>query len=185
MASGKGSLMSYIEESFPQVSRLVSCTTRMKRPQEIEGVDYHFISRDEFERKIAQGSFIEWAEFSGHLYGTLRSELTDRLDGGEVVMNEIDLQGVLQLMNVVPKEKLTILYIDAGNWETLKARARERAPISEEDLERRFERYCEETVFKQNVDYVIHNNDGELEKAKAQIHEIIKNIITKTAALHD
>lgn len=185
MASGKGCLMEYIQENFPQVTRLVSCTTRERRPQEIPDVDYHFISRDEFQRRIEQGDFIEWAEFSINLYGTLRSELMDRLGRSEIVMNEIDLQGVVQLMSIVPKVKRTIIYIDAGDWDTLKKRALLRAPISDIDLEQRLLRYREETAFRPNVDYIIHNNDGELEKAKAHIHEIIQNIIIKTSAIYE
>lgn len=178
MASGKGSLISYVRSTFPQVTWITSCTTRSARPGETEGVDYCFVTRDEFTQKIERGDFIEWAEFSNNLYGTLKSELVTRLERGEVVMNEIDLQGVRQLLELVPREHCTVLYIDAGDWETLKARALARAPISEEDLNLRHQRYLEENAFKDKVDFVIENRDGQLEEAKAQIHEIIQKIIT-------
>lgn len=179
MASGKGSLVAYIEENFPQARRTVSCTTRERRPKEIEGVDYYFITRSEFEHRREKGDFIEWAEFSGHLYGTLRSELVGRLQKGEIVICEIELQGVLQLLDIIPKEHYTLVYVNAGDWETLKARALSRAPISEEHLALRYERYCEEEAFKDRVDVVINNRDGQLEKAKAQMHAIVADIITK------
>ncbi len=182
MASGKGSLVSYIKHEFPMITLLTSCTTRSMRPGEADGKEYYFLSRDEFTTRIAQGDFIEYAEFSGNLYGTLKSELVTRLQSGEVVLNEIELQGVQRLMSVLPKENRTLLYVDAGDWETLKARALARAPISEEDLKLRYERYLEEDGFKGNADFIIKNNDGQLEQAKAQIHKIIDDIILNKAA---
>lgn len=181
MASGKGSLVSHITSEFPQVRRTVSCTTRERRPQEVEGVDYWYISRSDFETRIANGEFVEWAEFSGNLYGTLKSELTTRLEKGEIVLCEIELQGILQLMKIVPKGYYTLLYIDAGGWETLKARALSRAPMSEEHLKLRYERFKEEEMFKGHADFIIANNDGELEQAKAMMRGIVADIVAKTS----
>jgi len=181
MASGKGSLISYVQSEFPQITRLTSCTTRSARPGEVDGVEYFFISREVFERKIENGEFIEWAEFSGNLYGTLHTELMGRLEKGEVVINEIDLQGVIQLMRLIPRDRYTLIYIDAGGWETLKARALARAPISEEHLELRKVRYEEEDAFKSRADFVIQNGDGELEEAKLKLHTIIEHIIYKAS----
>ena len=182
MASGKGRLIAYVLSVFPQVTRLTSCTTRSIRPGEREDIDYHFIPRSEFEDKIKNGNFIEWAEFSDNLYGTLKSELSTRLKRGEIVINEIDIQGVLQLQKIVPKEQCTVVYVDAGNWETLKARALARAPISPEHLALRYERYLEETAFKNQADFIIENNDGQFEEAKANIHAVIEGIISKVAS---
>lgn len=179
MASGKRSLTAYVERVFPQITRTVSCTTREKRPQEVEGVDYCFMSRSDFERKIAEGSFIEWAEFSGNLYGTLQSELVSRLQQGEVVICEVDLQGVVQLTNIIPRNNYTIIYIDGGDWETLKARALLRAPIGERDLALRYTRYCEEEAFKHRADFVIKNGNDQLEEAQAHMREIVGNCIKK------
>lgn len=179
MASGKGSLITYVQSVFPQVTRITSCTTRPMRPGETDGVDYCFISRSEFQRKIKQEEFIEWAEFSNNLYGTLKSDLINRLQKGEIVINEIDLQGVLQLRELVPREQYTIIYVDAGDWETLTARALARAPISEEHLALRHKRYEEESAFKNNADFIIQNNDGQFEDAKAKICAVIEGIVKK------
>ena len=122
--SGKGILISHIESLFPDIARTISCTTRDKRPSEHEGVDYYYSSREEFTKRIEDGKFLEWAEFSGNLYGTLKSELVERLQKGEVVLCEIELQGVLQLMELIPKEYRTLIYIEAGDWEILKKRDR-------------------------------------------------------------
>ena len=179
MASGKGSLISYVLGAFPHIVRLTSCTTREIRPGEREGVDYYFISRAEFERRIEHGEFIEWAEFSGNLYGTLASSITTSLNEGRVVINEIDVQGVLQLQSLVPRDQYTIIYIDAGDWEVSKKRALARAPMSKEHLELRYKRYLEEEKFKPRADFIIQNNDGQFEEAKEALHTIIDDIFTK------
>jgi|CXWL01.1.fsa_nt_gi guanylate kinase len=181
--SGKGTLISYIQSVFPQIARLTSCTTREIRPGEKNGVDYHFITRAEFQSKIGQGEFIEWAEFSGNLYGTLKSDIEMCLKDGQVVINEIDVQGVIQLQGLVPREHYTVVYIDAGDWEVLKARALARAPISEAQLELRHKRYLEEDKFKHRADVLIKNNDGQFEEAKGALHAIIEEIITKIEQL--
>jgi len=179
MASGKGTLIACMQKEFPQVTRITSCTTREIRPGERENVDYHFISRAEFQDKIEKGEFIEWAEFSGNLYGTLFSDLNTHLMNGDVVINEIDIQGVLQLQAIVPKSHCTVVYIDAGNWETLKARALARAPMGEKDLELRYERFLEEEAFKERADFVVQNNDGQFIEASDTFCEIIERIINK------
>jgi guanylate kinase len=178
MGSGKGSIVSYIQEKF-QVTQTISCTTRAQRPQEVDGVDYCFISREAFEEKIAGGDFIEWAAFGGNLYGTPKSELMTRLQRGEVVLSEIEVQGVLQMIDYIPKTHRTIIYIDGGEWESLKQRALARAPISEADLALRYERYCEEIKSKDIADIVVSNHDGEFEQALAHIDTIMNDIITK------
>ena len=179
MGSGKGTLITYAESVFPQIKQLTSCTTREMRPGEKEGVNYHFISRVKFQSKIEQGEFIEWAEFSGNLYGTLKSDISECLMKSQVVVNEIDVQGVIQLQGIVPRDNYTIIYIDAGNWETLKARALARAPISEEQLTLRHQRYLEEETFKHLADFIIQNNDDQFEEAKMKMHTIMEDIIKK------
>ncbi len=179
MGSGKGVLISHIIQQYPQIQRLVSCTTRTKRPGEIEGKDYFFISREEFERRTLAGDFMEWAEFSGNFYGTLKSELLKHLECGNVVINEIDLHGVRSLRTLIPKESCTVVYIDAGDWETLKARALSRAPMSDEELSLRHIHYLEETSYKDQADFIVYNNDNELEAAKEALHTIVENIISR------
>jgi guanylate kinase len=180
--SGKGMLIAHAQKLFPQIVTTVSCTTREKRPAEQEGVDYYYISREAFTTKIENGAFIEWAEFSGNLYGTLKSELIERLEKGQIVICEIELQGVLQLMNIIPKENRTLVYIDAGDWETLKARAQARAPISEEHLALRYERYLHEKAAQAYADKVIINQDGKIDDAKTQMVAIIESIVTDVAS---
>ncbi len=178
MGSGKGSLIAHVQHLLPKLVQTVSCTTRDKRPAEKEGVDYYFISRPSFVGKINGNEFLEWAVFSGNLYGTLKSELVGRLQNGEVVICEIELQGILQLMNMVPKEHRTLVYIEAGDWEIMKARALARAPISEEHLALRYERYLHEKASKEYADIIINNVDGKLQDSKTKMAEIVQHIIT-------
>jgi guanylate kinase len=85
-------------------------------------------------------------------------------------------------MNIIPKENRTLVYIDAGDWETLKARAQARAPISEAHLALRYERYLHEKAAQEYADKVIINKDGEIEDAKKQLVAIIENIVTNVAS---
>ena len=177
--SGKGTLTRHVQGTFPELVHTVSCTTREARPHEVDGVQYYFLSREVFEHKIAQGDFIEWAEYSGNLYGTLHAELTNRLVRGDIVLCEIEIQGVLQLIQRIPKEHRTIIYIDAGDSNTLKARALKRAPMSEEEIKLRYCRYQEEVAHKDIADYIVYNHEGCLEKAKQDMEEIVEKIITQ------
>lgn len=174
--SGKGSLVKHVQEHFSDLYFTVSCTTREQRPGEVDGVSYYFISPEEFDQRVAKGLFLEWAEFSGNKYGTLKSEIVERLENGQVVLNEIELQGIKQLLEIIPQEHRTLVYIEAGSWEALKARALARAPMSEEHLELRYQRYLEEVKMKPYADVVIRNEDGQLEEAKKQMETLVQKI---------
>jgi len=177
--SGKGSLEKHIFAKFPELVFSVSCTTRNPRPGEIDGVNYHFLTREEFQRKIEDGEFLEWAEFGGNLYGTLKSEITGRLSKGQVVLNEIELQGVEALQTLIPKEYLSVIYIEAGGWDVLRKRAQARAPISDKELDLRHQRFLVESKWKPYADYIIENQDGKMEEAKLQFEKIVRDILEK------
>jgi len=176
MGSGKGTLVKHLKEIFPKLQFSISCTTRGMRPGETDGVEYYFISRDSFDQKIEAGEFLEWAEFSGNKYGTLKSEIVDRLTTGQVILNEIELQGIKQLLVIIPEKNRTLVYLEAGDWESLKARALKRAPISDEHLALRYERYLEEIKMKPYADIVIENNDGNFDAAKNEFANLVGNI---------
>lgn len=176
--SGKGTLFSYVRQRHPEFVYPVSATTRAQRPQERDGVNYHFLSREAFQERVKNGAFLEWAEFAGNWYGTLKSEILEPLAKGKTVVLEIEVQGVEQLRELLPEEALTTIYIDAGSWEELKARITARAPVSDEELERRYERYQEEVRFREIADYTIHNKEGELEHTKRRLDEIITQAIS-------
>ncbi len=182
--SGKGSISAHIKASFPEVYFSVSCTTRAPRPGEVHGREYYFIDREEFIRRVEASEFLEWAEFGGNYYGTLKSEVVERLVDGQVVWNEIELQGIEALKQIISADHRTVIYVEAGDWDTMVARAVQRAPIPPEELEKRHLRYLEEVKAKPYADIVVENHDGQLETAQQQTAEVVGQIITKVKQLH-
>lgn len=178
MGSGKGTLVRHAQATFPELKTTVSCTSREMRPGETDGKDYHFICREEFDEKIERGEFLEWAEFAGNKYGTLKGEIMPRIRDCKVVLVEIELQGVMQLIQLLPREHLTVVYIEAGGWEVLRARALARAPMSEEELQKRHERFLEEAKAKPLADVII-DNTGDVELAKAAFTQVIESAYRK------
>jgi guanylate kinase len=100
---GKGTLIRTLLERVAELELAVSATTRRPRPGETEGVAYHFLSEDEFERRVRAGEFVEHARYSGRRYGTLRSELEGRIAGGRPVVLEIEVQGARQIREAMPE----------------------------------------------------------------------------------
>jgi guanylate kinase len=117
---GKGTLIRGLLERVPQLGLSVSATTRAPRPGETQGVDYHFLSPEEFDRRVADGEFVEHATYSGRRYGTLRSELEGRLRRGEPVVLEIEVQGARQVRETMP-EALHV-FISPPSREALRTR---------------------------------------------------------------
>lgn len=178
--SGKGSLLTHLRRHFSDVRFAVSCTTRSIRPNEIDGVNYCFLSEEEFKRRAEEGDFVEWASYGGNLYGTPKSEVIDPIERGEIVIREVEIQGARAIRNIIPGEQLSIIFVDGGPWEALVERIKARAPITDEELEQRQTRFEEERVFMTEADFIIKNYEGELESAKEQITEVIENIIKNT-----
>ncbi len=178
MGSGKGTIVKHALAKFPELKHTVSCTSRAMRPGEVDGQHYHFVSREEFDRKIDAGEFLEWAEFAGNKYGTLKSEILPRLEHCDVVIVEIELQGVEQLLDLLPRDHMTIVYIEAGGWEVLRQRAEERAPMSEEELAARYERFLIEQKAKPLADVVI-NNEGDIDLAHSEFAQVIEAAYSK------
>lgn len=175
--SGKGVLIKYLLETFPELHFAISCTTRKKRAGEQNGREYYFLTKDEFEKKVQNEEFAEWAEYGGNCYGTLKSEILDNMKEGKVVLNELELQGVRSLHQLIPDTSRTTIFIDGGGWETLKSRILKRAPLSQDELELRHERYKKEVQAKDLADVVIVNRDGHLDEAKDTITKTVRSII--------
>jgi guanylate kinase len=135
----------------------VSATTRFPRPGEAEGVHYHFIGRAEFERRVAAGEFLEWAEFDGNLYGTPLAPVVARLTFGESVLLEIDLQGARQVRRRVPGALL--VFLRPPSWEELVRRLTERRTEPPEVVERRLAVAREELAAEVEFDHTLVNSD--------------------------
>jgi guanylate kinase len=117
---GKGTLIRTLLERVPELELSVSATTRRPRPGETHGVDYHFLAEEEFERRVRAGDFIEHARYSGRRYGTLRSELEQRLAGGHPVVLEIEVQGARQIRAAMPEA--VQIFIAPPSEDALRAR---------------------------------------------------------------
>lgn len=174
--SGKGELIAHIRNTFPDIIFARSETSRAMRPGERADGLYHFLTREAFDAQVTQGDFLEWAEFGGNQYGTLKSEILPCLEQGKLVLKEVEIQGLEQIRRIIPKEQLETIFIDAGTWEDMEVRIRARAPISEEELAKRKMRYEEEIAYSVNADHVVHNLQGKLADAQQQIETIIRTL---------
>ncbi len=159
--SGKSTLVSGLMGSVPGLRFSVSYTTRAPRGAEKNGDQYYFVGREEFERRIAAGEFLEYAEVFGNYYGTHRSEL-DRAeaDGVDLVL-DIDVQGARQLKGNLPEEKAVSIFILAPSRAELERRLRERGEDSEPVIERRLRDAAAEIRNYDRYDYVLVNKDVE------------------------
>jgi guanylate kinase len=151
---GKGTLIRALQERFPDLRLSVSATTRPPRPGEVEGRDYHFLSPEEFDRRLEQGEFLEHATYAGHRYGTPRSELERARDRPLVL--EIELQGARQIRERVPEA--VQVFIAPPSIEALRARLAGRGADPPEQIESRLRRAAEELEAKSEFRHVVVND---------------------------
>ncbi len=135
--AGKSTLIGRLRELVPDLIKPVSATTRAPRPGEVHGTHYYFLSAAEFDREIAEGGFVEWAEVHGNRYGTLKRELDRCLASGRDVIMELDVQGTRSLRNLYPD--LVSIFIAPPSMEELERRIRSRGGESEASIQRRLE----------------------------------------------
>ncbi|MEA5599863.1 guanylate kinase [Nostoc sp. UHCC 0252] len=156
---GKGTLMRSLLERHPELYFSVSATTRSPRPGEIDGKNYYFISRSKFEQLVAEGEFLEWAEFAGNYYGTPREAVLNQIQSGKLVVLEIELEGARQIRASFPSA--LSIFILPPSFEELEKRIRDRAQDSEEAIVRRLLRAQEEIQAADEFDIEIVNDDFE------------------------
>ncbi|HEX2792263.1 MAG TPA: guanylate kinase [Candidatus Paceibacterota bacterium] len=175
--SGKSMLMKHAMALYPELCTPFSYTTRARRSDAIENGHYRFLAREEFEDRIAAGEFIEYAEYGGNYYGTMKAEVEAALAEGKVLLKEMEVQGARQVRGLLPPEQLRTVYIDAGSWEELVARVTAREPMDDAQLALRHQRYLDEATFKDEADAVIANPRGDGEAAKAAFAELVGRAI--------
>ena len=156
---GKGTLVARLLERHPGLWLSVSATTRAPRAGEEEGRHYFFLDRAAFERQVAAGGFLEWAEFAGNLYGTPRAAVQERLEAGRTVLLEIELEGARQVRRSFPAGFQVLLR--PPSFEELERRIRGRGTDSEEAIARRLARAREELAAEAEFDAVVVNDDLE------------------------
>ena len=149
----------------------VSATTRPKREAEIDGRDYFFLARDEFERRIQAGELVEWEEIYGNLYGTLKSEVEKVLTTGNSMLFDIDVKGGLSIKRKYPAESL-LIFLRPPSIEVLEARLRNRRTEDDETFKRRMARVTMEMGTASEFDHQVVNDD--LEVAIEEVDELIR-----------
>jgi guanylate kinase len=171
--TGKTTITRRILKEFPEIVYSVSATTRKKRENEVDGVDYFFLTENEFKEKIAGNEFAEWEKFYDYYYGTYREYLEGNLNKGKNVLLEIDVNGAIKLKESYPDSIL--IFILPPSFEELINRLKNRQTEDEIDLRKRIERAELELRLKDKFDYFIYNI--EVEKAVADIRNLVDNII--------
>jgi guanylate kinase len=169
---GKGTLIRGLMERLGGRDRLqlsVSATTRAPRPGEQDGVDYHFLSREEFDRRVAQGDFVEHADYAGRSYGTLRSELEDRVREGVPVVLEIEVQGARQVRAAMPEA--VQVFIAPPSLAALRTRLIGRGTDDTEEVERRLRVAEEELAAQPEFAHVVVND--RLDEALERLTSIV------------
>lgn len=155
--SGKSTLVNALMEQVADIRFSVSYTTRAPRGAERDGQSYHYVSREEFERRIGAGEFLEYAEVFGNYYGTHRSYVDAAAHAGFDLLLDIDVQGAMQVMDKLP-DAVTV-FILAPSREVLERRLRKRSEDNEETIQRRLREASQEVRFADRYTYVLINDD--------------------------
>jgi guanylate kinase len=174
---GKGTLIRTLLQRVPELELSVSATTRSPRPGEEDGVDYHFLSAAEFDRRVRAGDFLEHADYSGRRYGTLRSELERRLAEGASVVLEIEVQGARQVKEKMPEAKR--IFIAPPSEEALRTRLVGRGTDDDEQRERRLATAKSELAAQDDFDTVVVND--RLDDAADDLERVVKGALESTS----
>jgi|TARA_B100001250_G_scaffold196824_1_gene169071 guanylate kinase len=171
--SGKTTLCKALQDAKPSIQWSISYTTRERRTMEKNGVDYHFISLDEFEDLIMKGYFMEWENVHGFYYGTSKVSLEKAIEKNNVLLLEMDVKGSMRIKKLYPENTYSI-FIIPPSIDHLRKRLKNRGTDSEKRIEIRLKRFEEEMEFQKNFDYVMVNED--LELAKIELNKTINKL---------
>ena len=173
--AGKTTLVKYIIETFNDIQFSISATSRIARGEEKDGVDYYFLSSEEFKAKVQNEEFIEYEEvYGGNYYGTLKSELDRIWNANKIAIFDIDVVGGANVKNMFPNETLSI-FVMPPSIDVLKNRLLERGDVSSEEINVRVKKAESELDYASKFDNIIINND--LEESKKIAHTLIKKFI--------
>jgi len=169
--AGKTTICRLLQQYIPGLAFSVSYTTRPKRGNEQDGVDYHFITKDEFEEKIKREEFAEYENVHDQYYGTTKQVLEDTIRDNRMLLLEVDVKGALSIKRLYPEQTLTF-FILPPDIKDLETRLRKRGTESEQSIEKRLQRIQSELSYKDRFEYQIINDD--VERATQQIIQIIQ-----------
>lgn len=176
---GKGTLIRLLLKRQPELQLSISATTREPRDGETDGVDYHFLSPEEFDRRVAAGEFLEHAAYSGNQYGTLRSEVDRRIERGHPVVLEIEIQGAEQIRETMPAAIQAFIAPPEPEFESLKARLTGRGTDSAEAIEARLAVAERELAAKHEFHHRVVNDD--LERATDELETIVAGNLSESS----
>ncbi len=169
--AGKTSVIDALLQSDSTLTCSVSATTRPPRPNEINGVNYHFLSPSEFETRLGKSEFVEWTRYGEYCYGTLKSEIESPLTEGKDLVFEIDVKGAMALKSWSPK--IISIFILPPSFAILEKRLRRRQTESCHELQQRLAIAKSEIAYVKDYDYCVINSDDKIDQAVQQIRHII------------
>lgn len=175
--AGKTTIVHHLLQTFEQLSFSVSATTRLKRENEINGVDYYFMEQAAFENKIQQNEFLEFEEvYKGTFYGTLKSEIDRIWHNHKIVVFDVDVIGGLNLKKYF-KDKALAVFVSPPSLEVLKERLQKRQTESQETLEKRIGKAAFEMQFEEQFDVTLVNNN--LNTTFAEAENLVRSFLSK------
>lgn len=167
--SGKSTIVNFLMQEHPELNMhfSISCTTRAPRGTEKNGVEYFFLTPEEFKAKIAEGAFVEYEEvYTDRFYGTLKSQVENQINNGENVVFDVDVKGGCNLKKIFGSEALSV-FVQPPSVEELRRRLVGRATDAPEVIEQRLAKAEEELTYAPKFDVIIVNDDLETAKAEA------------------
>jgi guanylate kinase len=164
---GKSTVLAHLRAQHPEVWLSVSATTRHPRPGEVNGKHYRFVDEGGFDKLVANGELLEWAEFAGHRYGTPRKPVLDKLSAGDSILLEIDVQGARQVRAAMPDALL--VFLAPPDWEELVRRLVGRGTETPEVRERRLAAAREELAAESEFDVTLVNTS---------VEEVVRELLT-------
>jgi len=164
--SGKTTISKKLLKEIPGSILSISATTRKPRKDELENIDYFFVTEDEFKRDISEGKFLEWEKIHGNFYGTYKNTIKEALNNGKIIIMDIDPKGGLNVKKIYPEAVL--IFLKTISREQLIERLKKRNTETSEDISLRMKRVDEELAISKKYDYIIEN---------VNINEVIKKIL--------
>ncbi len=176
--SGKGTVVRQIIDTHSDIGLSISATTRAPRPGELDGVHYHFITKEQFERLISDGEVLEYTTYCDNYYGTPVRAVTDALETGKDIILEIEVDGAMQVKRKF--EDAVAIMLTPPDLETLEGRLRSRGTETDEVIKRRLARAREEIAILPEYDYSVVNENGKIIECAELIYSIIRAEHAKT-----
>lgn len=175
---GKGTVRRYIFDNYDiDFAYSISMTTRAPRNKEVDGVDYYFVSKEEFQKHIDEGNFLEWEEFVGNRYGTPKDKVEELRNQGRNVFLEIEVNGATKVMNQVHDDGVVSIFLMPPDVSALEKRIRRRKTENEETIQARLNKGRKEIGMAHLYDFTVLNDT--IERASQEIVDIIKTKIKK------